>query len=331
MNNHIHAVIINGEFYDPIVFLVDLLWVALIIYLVNKYRKYKNSTYCKDTGYAYREVKFNKGRLGEYLIFARLQELEKYGVKFLFNAYIPKENGTTTEIDVLAISHNGITVFESKNYSGWIFGTETQRIWTQVLPTGRGKSQKTQFLNPIMQNKVHIKYLQNIVGTDININSIIVFSERCTFKDLKLTSGKVKVIKRNEILKEMQSYLRISMPYRLSSERIISIYNRLYPYTKVDEVKKQEHVHNIKSDVSGKNRRKSSYSEMNSYQFKSNTSKIKREAPHNVNSELKTPKKCPRCGNNLVLRVAKKGNYVGKQFYGCSSFPKCRYTENMIR
>ncbi|MNJ45283.1 restriction endonuclease [Paenibacillus bouchesdurhonensis] len=29
---------------------------------------------------------------------------------------------------------------------------------------------------------------------------------------------------------------------------------------------------------------------------------------------------CPKCGNKLVLRNSAKG-----QFYGCSSFPKCRY------
>lgn len=36
---------------------------------------------------------------------------------------------------------------------------------------------------------------------------------------------------------------------------------------------------------------------------------------------------CPRCGGKLVLRMAKKGSNTGNQFYGCSSFPKCRYTE----
>jgi restriction system protein len=38
--------------------------------------------------------------------------------------------------------------------------------------------------------------------------------------------------------------------------------------------------------------------------------------------------KCPRCGSNMVLRKAKKGANAGNQFFGCSSFPKCRYTEN---
>jgi len=35
-------------------------------------------------------------------------------------------------------------------------------------------------------------------------------------------------------------------------------------------------------------------------------------------------KNCPRCGNALVLRTGKRGS-----FWGCQSFPKCRYTQNL--
>ncbi len=35
---------------------------------------------------------------------------------------------------------------------------------------------------------------------------------------------------------------------------------------------------------------------------------------------------CPRCGNTLVKRISKRGNTKGNEFYGCSSYPKCRYT-----
>jgi restriction system protein len=38
---------------------------------------------------------------------------------------------------------------------------------------------------------------------------------------------------------------------------------------------------------------------------------------------------CPRCGSELVLRTARKGANAGNQFYGCSSFPKCRYTQTL--
>ena len=32
---------------------------------------------------------------------------------------------------------------------------------------------------------------------------------------------------------------------------------------------------------------------------------------------------CPRCQAAMVKRVAKKGQHQGKDFFGCSQFPKC--------
>lgn len=37
---------------------------------------------------------------------------------------------------------------------------------------------------------------------------------------------------------------------------------------------------------------------------------------------------CPACGNQLVERQAKRGANVGNSFWGCSSFPKCRFTQD---
>ena len=39
---------------------------------------------------------------------------------------------------------------------------------------------------------------------------------------------------------------------------------------------------------------------------------------------------CPKCGSIMVLRTAKKGEYAGKQFWGCSEYPKCRMLKNII-
>jgi restriction system protein len=36
--------------------------------------------------------------------------------------------------------------------------------------------------------------------------------------------------------------------------------------------------------------------------------------------------RCPKCGESLVLRTAKKGKNAGQQFWGCSRFPHCRGT-----
>lgn len=33
---------------------------------------------------------------------------------------------------------------------------------------------------------------------------------------------------------------------------------------------------------------------------------------------------CPRCGSRMVLRVARQGPNAGEQFWGCSTYPKCK-------
>jgi restriction system protein len=35
---------------------------------------------------------------------------------------------------------------------------------------------------------------------------------------------------------------------------------------------------------------------------------------------------CPSCGAEMVLRTARRGDRVGEQFWGCSTFPMCRKT-----
>ena len=92
----------------------------------------------------------NVGQYGEYLTeYALLsRSMEGYYV-VLKNLYLPMK-GKTTEIDLLMIHEKGIFVFESKNYSGWIFGNEKYKMWTQTLPQGKGRpSKKEKFLNLI--------------------------------------------------------------------------------------------------------------------------------------------------------------------------------------
>lgn len=102
------------------------------------------------------------GRRGEKLTERELKLVRFLGRdgKILRNVYIPKENGETSEIDVLYITQKGIFVIESKNYSGWVFGSEKNYQWTVSLSNGI----KNKLYNPIKQNQTHIKWLQNYVG-----------------------------------------------------------------------------------------------------------------------------------------------------------------------
>jgi hypothetical protein len=40
-------------------------------------------------------------------------------------------------------------------------------------------------------------------------------------------------------------------------------------------------------------------------------------------------RKCPACGSNMVLRIAKRGPGAGNQFWGCSTYPKCRVVQKV--
>jgi restriction system protein len=40
-------------------------------------------------------------------------------------------------------------------------------------------------------------------------------------------------------------------------------------------------------------------------------------------------KLCPRCGNPMILRTARQGWNTGRQFWGCSTYPRCRAIQNL--
>ena len=210
---------------------------------------YRGSTYYRITKNLLIQVLFDKGKYGEYLTYKRLRNEEKSGAKFLFNIYIPKGEHETTEIDVLMIHPAGLFVFESKNYSGWIFGNENQKPWYQTLPRGRGRSHKEKFYNPIMQNRTHIQHLKALLGDHLPMHSVITFSERCTLKKVELYSKDIYVINRHQIADVVQLICNGAKEPVLPSGQMEAVYDKLYPYTQVSKVVKKEHIENIEKKL----------------------------------------------------------------------------------
>ncbi len=65
-----------------------------------------------------------KGLIGEFKVNLALK-LGLSGEKYLLlkNVTLPTEDGST-QIDHIVVSQFGVFVIETKNYTGWIFGTE---------------------------------------------------------------------------------------------------------------------------------------------------------------------------------------------------------------
>lgn len=263
-----------------------------------------------------------KGRRGEALTERELKIVKFFGRdgKILRNVYLPKDNGETSEIDVLYITKKGIFVFESKNYSGWIFGDEKSSYWTCMLPN----REKNRFYNPIKQNATHIKWLKNYLNMDIPLFSIIAFSKRCELKKIPEDKENIRIIKRDWTYETIRVIWDKS-PDVLSSEDVENIYTTLYFLTNVDNATKQSHIDDIKRKYSNETTNiKTSDSEgISNSENERNQERI--PSDNTVNEDLI----CPRCGSQLIKRVCQKGENIGKEFYGCSNFPHCRYIRNI--
>ncbi|MDE6055243.1 MAG: NERD domain-containing protein, partial [Lachnospiraceae bacterium] len=238
--------------------------------------RYYQQSYYLSTHNDYQDVMNDEGKHGEYLIYESLKDYEQLGAKFLFNCYLNKEDNSTTEIDVMLICHGGIFVFESKNYSGWIFGDANSLNWTQTLPIGDGQSKKTQFYNPVKQNRTHIKYLKNLIDSNIPVYSVIVFSDKCTLKDVKVDLVNTYVIQHNEIRTKVDKIAEHT-GHKLDTKQIYELYNKLYPYTQVSHEMKERHIENVRKTIA-------------------NVTEPETEEglPFLI---------CPRCGSRLVLRT----------------------------
>ncbi len=213
-------------------------------------KQYYQTEYALQTQNSYEQVISNEGLWGEFLIYKVLESLEQPR-KFLFNLYLPKWNGGTTELDIVLLHESGIYVFESKNYGGWIFGSEKQQYWTQTLPAGRGQSQRYRFYNPILQNSGHLDRLYQILrplrflGGPPPYHSFIVFSDRCTLKQVPLKSGTHHILHLYELFSAVQEQATKSGA-RLTATEIEMLYEQLEPYTHVNDAIKMAHIEDIR-------------------------------------------------------------------------------------
>ena len=215
--------------------------IVIAIVLLPKYIRFRGSDYREASGNGFLKTVSDRGNYGEFLTYYYLEKLDGTH-RLMTNLYIPKADGSTTEIDLIMISNTGIYVIESKNYSGWIFGDEKNRNWTQTLQN----KQKNRFFNPVWQNKGHISALKDVLGEEEKLFvSYIVFSERCTLKKVNVTSPMVKVIKRNSLMSIIRADIE-DRPVMLSDHQVDKIYYGLLQYALADEKTRKAHIEDIK-------------------------------------------------------------------------------------
>ena len=153
----------------------------------------------------------------------------------LHDLTLPTLDGTT-QIDHVIVSNFGVFVIETKDLTGWIFGDERSRKWTQSIYGNR-----YQFMNPLRQNYKHQKAVENLLGLGTRcVHSVVVFVGNSEFK----TMMPPNVLE----LRELVPYIRSKTDILLSDKQVEDLVRTL----KTSRISKfgtrRRHVRNLREN-----------------------------------------------------------------------------------
>lgn len=209
----------------------------LFLYVWRVRNAYLVSTYHRLTGRKFFELIRDQGAWFEYLV-GRDVTRHFPEARVLYNLYVPKARGGTSECDVVALIEGRLVVFECKCYSGWVFGKQNETFWVETF----NSRSKNRFYNPIRQNAGHIRALSTFLDIEpSSLVSVVVFSNHTDLRHVK-TDGSVPVIKRRQLRKAVRKAL---------DETCTSLFDKtafdaLAPLASQDEDAKRRHVDSIR-------------------------------------------------------------------------------------
>lgn len=119
------------------------------------------------------------GRRGEFLVNRTVRtRLPQDEYHLIDNVTLRGRRGTN-QIDHIIVSRYGVFVIETKNMSGWIFGSARDKNWTQRFRTGASYA----FQNPLRQVYGDLKILVELLNIPPTaIHTLAVFTGEAEFK-----------------------------------------------------------------------------------------------------------------------------------------------------
>ena len=226
-----------GLFVQGIIIIIySLIKLVMFVFVgISIYR----SGYKPKSGNGLFKTYFNKGNKGEYELYKKLTKImdQKY---ILTNLYLPGKNVLKTELDVVLLTTHGIYVFEVKNYSGYIYGSEKDEKWTQVL----NRFLKHRFYNPLRQNYAHTKALENYLGiSHEEIIPVVSFSNRSTLSKINV-NDKTHVLQVDKTIKLIKENLKTAN--RIYTEDVLDEFLiKLIETTNMDKNTKEQHINEV--------------------------------------------------------------------------------------
>lgn len=191
----------------------------------------------------YRKLTYSAGDEGEHAVARRLKRLPRNRYFTINDLMIEKQNGHTSQIDHVVVSPYGIFVIETKNISGYVYGSEFSREWTRYWKGykrgGYYGTDKLSFGNPVMQNGAHVRALWELLQDYYpRFIPIVAFSPQA---ELKVAVNGVDVIYWTEIKSVIKSYNEEVMTVEKAQE----IYQNLLSLNIKDKARRREHAERV--------------------------------------------------------------------------------------
>lgn len=132
----------------------------------------------------------DRGTISEQDLVIKLLKKGVYPKAIFHDLYVRKRNGEYSQIDLVVALPQGLVCIEVKDYSGWIYGFETEKYWLKSLNHGK---EQYKFYNPLMQNEGHIRALreQSRQFARLPIFNVVVFAGDCELTDVRYFSDDV--------------------------------------------------------------------------------------------------------------------------------------------
>ncbi|WP_313579560.1 nuclease-related domain-containing protein [Chishuiella sp.] len=220
----------NLYFIIPIIILL-----FIVVFLI--YNEIENRKLLKTV------TSLDRGTSSERKMVLRILKSGIKSTAIFHDLYLNNGNEQYSQIDIVVATKVGIIVFEVKEYSGWIFGSENQVNWTQLLAYGK---QKYKFYNPILQNKKHIEDLRRVYNfDDIPIYSLIVFFGNCTLKNpINLPHG-TYLTKSNSVMEWFNNILEKQKLVRYGNQWDIANFLKQAVENGESSIIREKHLNNI--------------------------------------------------------------------------------------
>ena len=236
-----------------------------------------------------------KGKRGEMRVSSTLSQLPEEYV--ILNDLVFRTEKGTTQIDHVVVSKYGVFTIETKYYRGEIYGDDNRQEWTQIIVTEVTYAKKWWKTYTYVTKNHFYNPVKQSLGHAYTIKKLLSAVPYVKIVPIVVFAGDASlndVNSKHHVVYE-EDLLSVINEYKttcLRDDDVQSVLSILEENNVREVVDDKEHVRNVRATVEEKNA--------------------------TISSGI-----CPKCGGRLKKRNGRYGS-----FYGCSNYPKCKFTMN---